>query len=132
MDSSIWVATMTGLFLPRGVYQLALRDGNLLRRQLHAEIVARHHDSVGDVDLPAVVGVSGIQARWRLIPGEEEAQCGDTIGDVHPAVGVPVSSMRGLSWRTSLAAYFQWVRAILWSPQSPTTLSSGEVPGAAA
>ena len=48
MDSSIWVAVMTGLPDAVGLGdQLLLDHGDFLDRNLHAEVAARHHDAVG-------------------------------------------------------------------------------------
>ena len=51
IDSSIWVATMTGLALRRASSIAALlHQRHLLERQLHAEVAAGHHDAVERVD----------------------------------------------------------------------------------
>ena len=50
IDSSIWVATTTGLpARRRRAGELLLDARHLLQRHLHAEVAARHHDRVGDV-----------------------------------------------------------------------------------
>ena len=50
IDSSIWVATTTGLpARARGAGELLLDARHLLQRHFDAEIAARHHDRVGDV-----------------------------------------------------------------------------------
>ena len=56
IDSSIWVATTTGLpARARRAGHLLLQAGNLLHRQFDAEVAARHHQGVGDVENPGEV-----------------------------------------------------------------------------
>ena len=47
IDSSIWVATMTGLALSRALSMIFFwRNGTSSRRHLHAEVAAGHHEAV--------------------------------------------------------------------------------------
>ena len=50
IESSIWVATMTGLALAGGLDGPLLHQRHLLQRQLHAEVAAGDHDAVERVD----------------------------------------------------------------------------------
>ena len=51
IDSSIWVATMTGLALRRALLDdLLLQERHLLERALHAEVAAGDHEAVEGVD----------------------------------------------------------------------------------
>ena len=51
IDSSIWVAVMTGFARRFAALMIRLlRQRDLLRRQLHAEIAARHHHAIGGFD----------------------------------------------------------------------------------
>ena len=51
IDSSIWVATTTGLPARRGgADDLLLHAGHRLERHFDAEVAARHHEGVGELD----------------------------------------------------------------------------------
>ena len=57
IDSSIWVATMTGLAFSRAIWMARFwTSGTCFERQLDAEVAARHHDRVeGEHDRLEVV-----------------------------------------------------------------------------
>src|ERR1700726_2162793 len=50
IDSSICVATTTGLPARRGARELLLHARHLLKRHFHAEVAARDHDGVSEIE----------------------------------------------------------------------------------
>src|SRR5918996_1531335 len=94
MDSSIWVATTTGLPARRADHPL-LQAGHLLGRHLHPEIAARDHDAVGEID-----DLVQVVERGRLLdfdhdrgPARDQtARLGHVLRPLHEAERNPVDA----------------------------------------
>ena len=94
IDSSIWVATMTGLASSaRLAHDLLLQERHVLERALHREVAARDHEAVEGLD-DLVEVVDGLRLLDLGDDGQHHALLAHDRADVLDVLGVAHEAQR--------------------------------------